>query len=220
MLDQIKTIGKSIKDFWIKLSSKSRKLIIAGFIGIVIVAIIITLLLNNKDYVILFSNIDEEETVEVLQQLQENKIDYKYENDGTILIPKMQENTLRMQLAQSGHPRTGTNYDVFTQNIDFMTTDYEKRKYEIYQLQERLQDSIKTISGVEEAIVTINIPEEKSFAWETDKAESSASVKVNLLDGKALTTSQTNGIMQLVVKSIEGLTEENVAIVDTDGNSL
>jgi len=220
MAEQIKNIGKSIKDFWIKLSSKGRKLIIGGLSSVIIVSLIIALLLNNKDYVVLFSEIDEEETVEVMQQLQEKNVDYKYENDGTILIPKEQESTLRMQLAQSGHPRTGTNYDVFTQNIDFMTTDYEKRQYEIFQLQERLQDSIETIDGVEEAIVTISVPEEKNFAWETDKKESSASVKVNLVDGKTLSSSQTNGIMQLTIKSIEGLKEENVAIIDTDGNSL
>jgi len=220
MADQIKNVIKSVKEFWNKLSSKTKKLIIGGLIGLIIVALIITLFLNNRDYVVLFSNINEEETVEVMKQLQENNVDYKYENDGTILIPKEQESTLRMQLAQSGHPRTGTNYDVFTENIDFMTTDYEKRQYEIYQLQERLQDSIETIDGVEEAIVTINIPEEKDFAWETDKKESSASVKVNLVDGKSLSASQTIGIMQLIVKSVEGLKEENVAIIDTEGHSL
>lgn len=220
MADQIKNIVRSIKDFWDKLSSKSRKIIIGGFAGIVVASLIIALALNNKEYVVLFSDIDEEETAEVMQQLQENNVDYKYENDGTILIPQEQESTLRMQLAQSGHPRSGTNYDVFTENIDFMTTDYEKRQYEIFQLQERLQSSIQTIEGVEEAIVTISVPEEKNFAWETDTAEPSASVKVNLKGGKTLSASQTDGIMQLVVKSVEGLEEENVAIVDTEGNSL
>lgn len=220
MAEQFKNIWISIKEFWSKQSSKKKKLIIGGVIALIISALAITFILNRKDYVVLFSKIDEEETVEVMQKLQENNVDYIYENDGTILIPAKQENILRMQLAQSGHPRTGTNYDVFTQNIDFMTTDYEKRKYEVFQLQERLQDSIETIDGVKEAIVTINIPEQKSFAWETDRKESTASVKVNLDNGYSLSTSQTNGIMQLVVKSIEGLKENNVAIVDTEGNSL
>lgn len=220
MSEQLKNIWKSIYEFWEKLSKKKRKGIIFGLIVLIVGALIITLILNNKEYVVLFRSMDASETVEVMQQLQENKVDYKYQNDGTILIPKEQENLLRMQLAQAGHPRTGINYDVFTDNIDFMTTDYEKRKYEIFQLQERLQSSIKTISGVEEAIVTINLPKDKNFAWETDKKESSASVKINLKSGYSLSSSQTNGILQLLVKSIEGLKEENVAIVDTNGNSL
>lgn len=163
---------------------------------------------------------DQGETAEVMKQLQETNVEYKYENNGTILIPKEQESILRMQLAQAGYPRTGINYDVFTGNIDFMTTDYEKRQYEVFQLQERLQASIETIDGVEKAIVTINMPADKNFAWETDKKESSASVKINFKNGYTLSSSQTNGIMQLIVKSIPGLKEENVAIIDTEGNSL
>lgn len=220
MTEQFKNIWNSVIEFWGKLSSKKKKLIIGGLVALIVIALIITFILNKKEYVVLFNDINEEETVEVMQQLQESNVDYVYENNGTILIPKAQENSLRMQLAQSGHPRTGTNYDVFTNNIDFMTTDYEKRKYEVFQLQERLQDSIKTIAGIEEAIVTINIPEEKNFAWESDKKESSASVKINLANGYSLSASQTDGIMQLVIKSVEGLKKENVAIIDTQGNSL
>ncbi len=220
MAEQFRNIWKNTTEFWGKLSGKIKKLIIGGLIGLVAGALVITIVLNNKGYVVLFSDIDDQETAEVMKQLQENNVDYKYENDGTILIPEDKENSLRMQLAQSGHPRTGANYDVFTQNIDFMTTDYEKRKYEIFQLQERLQASIETIDGVKEAIVTVNIPENGNFAWETKKEESSASVKINLSTGHSLSQSQTNGIMQLIVKSVEGLKEENVAIIDTEGNSL
>ncbi len=220
MAEQFKNIWKSITEFWGKLSSRAKKLAIGAASAILIFAVILTIILNNKGYVALFSGIDEKETSEVMKVLQENNVDYKYESDGTILIPEDQESSLRMKLAQSGHPRTGTNYDVFTQNIDFMTTDYEKRQYEIFQLQERLQDSIKTINGVKEAIVTINVPDKKNFAWESGKDESSASVKINLTNGYSLSQTQINGIMQLVVKSVEGLKEENVAIIDTDGNNL
>ncbi len=220
MAEQFKNIWKNTTEFWGKLSSKKKKLMAGGLAGVVVVALILTFILNKKEYIVLFKDIDDKETVEVIQQLQDNDVDYKYESDGTILIPPEQESELRMKLAQSGHPRTGSNYDVFTQNIDFMTTDYEKRQYEIFQLQERLQGSIETIEGVKEAIVTINVPEEKNFAWESGKEESSASVKINLANGHSLSASQTNGIMQLVVNSVEGLKEDNVAIIDTDGNSL
>lgn len=220
MAEQFKSVWKNTTEFWGKLSAKRKKLIIGGVAGVLALALVITLILNKKDYVVLFSNIDEEETVEVMRQLQENNVDYKYEKSGNILIPKDSESMLRMQLAQAGHPRTGTNYDVFIKNIDFMTTDYEKRQYEIFQLQERLQDSIKTIDGINDAIVTINLPKTNNFAWESKVNAASASVKLNLARGYSLSASQAGGIMQLVVKSVEGLNEENVAIIDTEGNSL
>ena len=132
MAEQLKKIRNSVIEFWGKLSDKKRKIAIGGLIMLFVTALLITFLLNYKEYTVLFKNMDEAETVEVMQQLQKNNVEYKYQNDGTILIPKKQESFLRMQLAQAGYPRTGINYDVFTENIDFMTTDYEKRKYEIF----------------------------------------------------------------------------------------
>jgi flagellar M-ring protein FliF len=219
MKDQIKKVKNDIVDFWKKLNKKTKIIIAGGLAAVIIISSAAAFLMNRGEYVALFSDISEEETVEVMKQLQENSVEYKYE-DKTILIPAERENELRMQLAESGHPRTGSNYNLFTDSVDFMTTDYEKKTYKIFQLQDRLQDSIETIDGVNEALVTIYVPEEKSFAWETDKEESTASVKVNLAGGKSLTSSQVSGIIQLVSKSVQGLKEENIAIVDTNGNSL
>lgn len=220
MKEQIIKVVNDIKEFWGKLSKKTKTFVFSGVGAIIIFSLIVAFFLNKKEYVVLFKDISKEETVEVMQQLQENSVEYKYENDGTILIPKQQESILRMKLAETGHPRTGSGYGLFMDSIDFMTTDYEKRVYEVYQLQERLQDSIRTIDGVRDVIVTINLPEEKSFAWETDKQEASASVKLSLADGKALAQSQVNGIEQLISTSVKGLKQENIAILDTNGNSL
>lgn len=220
MKEQVIKVVNDIREFWGKLGKKTRILIFSGVGIILIFSLLVTFFLNKKEYVVLFRNISKEETVEVMQQLQENNVEYKYQNDGTILIPEKQESLLRMKLAETGHPRTGSGYSLFMDSIDFMTTDYEKRVYEVYQLQERIQDSIKTIDGVNDAIVTINLPEEKSFAWETDKEEASASVKLSLASGRSLTSSQISGIEQLVSTGVKGLKKENVAILDTDGNSL
>lgn len=127
MNEQITKLKNNISEFWGKLSKKTRSLLISGIIVLIIISLAVTFILNNKHYVVLFNSISEQEAVEVLQKLQESNVDYKYENGGKILIPQKQENILRMQLAESGHPRTGSNYDIFTDGIDFMTTDYEKK---------------------------------------------------------------------------------------------
>lgn len=219
MID-IKNIINNTKEYWNNMSGKYKKLIIGGSALLLIVALVFTLMLNKPSYVVLYSDINNTESAEILKELQASGIEYKYENTGDILIPKDQESLVRMQLAQLGYPKSGSNYDVFTQNIDFMTTDYEKKQYELFQLQERLQDSIKTIDGVQDAIVTISIPESKTFAWETNSEEASASVKLTMLRGTDLSKSQVSGVIQLITKSVLGLKEENVAIIDTDGNSL
>lgn len=221
MMDQIKKILKGIAGSWGNMTKRKKGIILGSLIGVVIASIILTLIMNrDKGYVLLYEDVSNEETVEILQQLQESSVDYKYENDGTILIPVEQETTLRMQLAQAGHPKTGVNYNIFTENIDFMTTDYEKRTYEIFQLQERLQSSIKTVESIEDVIITISMPEQDDFAWETNTVVPTASVKLTLKKGEELGQEQVDGIIQLVSKSIEGLDEENIAIIDSNGSSL
>ncbi len=220
MDEQLKNVGKNVIEFWKKLSKKIKIIIISATVAILLGAIILSLILNKTNYVVLFSKLEETEVTEVMAKLQEKNIEYKYEANGEILVPEKSESLLRMQLAQEGYPRSGLNYSVFSDNIDFMTTDYEKKTYMIFQLQERIQASIKTINGVKDAIVTITVPENNNFAWDSNKEDSSASVKINLLPGYKLTTSQVQGIQRLVQTSITGLKEENLAIIDTDGNDL
>ncbi len=139
------------------------------------------------------------------------------ETGGTILISQDEESSVKMTLSSEGYPRSALNYDIFKNNSGFMTTDFEKKKYLLFQLQNRLQDAIKTIRGVKNAIVTLSIPEEDSFVLKEDKIDPSASVVVDLSVGTELSEKQVKGIESLVAKSVPGLLEENVAVVGTDG---
>lgn len=220
MDEQLKNLGKNIIEFWKKLSKKIKILIISATSAVILGAIILTVVLNKTDYVVLFSQLEDTEVTEIMAKLQEKNVEYKYEANGQILVPEKSEALLRMQLAQEGYPRSGLNYSVFSDNIDFMTTDYEKKTYMVFQLQERIQASIKTINGIRDSIVTITMPNDNNFAWDSNKEDASASVKINLLPGYSLTNSQVQGIKLLVQKSVAGLKEENVVIIDTDGNNL
>ncbi len=220
MDEQLKNVGKNIIEFWKKLSKKVKITIVAASSALVLGAIVLAFILNKTDYVVLFSNLEETEVSEVMAKLQEKNIEYKYETNGQILVPEKSEALLRMQLAQEGYPRSGLNYDVFSDNIDFMTTDYEKKTYMLFLRQERIQASIKTINGVKDSIVTLNIPDSNNFAWDANREETTASVKINLLPGYTLSKAQIQGIKRLVQTSVTGLKEENLAIIDTEGNDL
>lgn len=219
-MGDLSKIINNLKEYWGNISAKGKKVIIFVGSGLLVLAIVLTIILNRKDYIVLYENVNSEESVEIITILQSEGIEYKYENNGTISIPEEKEDIIRMQLSQMGYPKSGTNYDVFTDNIDFMSTSYEKRQFELYQLQERMQDSIKTIDGIEDAIVTISLPDDTGFAVDKDKKEPTASIKLVLKQGSKLEQSQSDGILNLVSKSIAGLKEENIAIIDTDGNSL
>ena len=66
--------------------------------AVVIGAVVIALVLNQKDYVPLFTDISQEEVSEIVGRLQEEGVDYRYEGDGTILVEESQADSTRATL--------------------------------------------------------------------------------------------------------------------------
>lgn len=227
MNEKISKYIDPIKNFWNKLSKKSRMVIVGSLIGIVALAVVLSVLMNQTKYVVLYPGLDHDEAVEVMTELKDEGVSYK-EDGGTIYVPSEQENSLRMQLSNEGHPKTAPNYDYFTNNINAMTTDYEKKVIEKYQLNQRLEAVIKTLDPIDNAYVTISIPDNSGYVLDDNKENSTASVTLKISRGKSLSSKQVNGIKQLVSKSVPNLSTDNVSVIDsssgeelssTDGDS-
>lgn len=214
MNEQIKKYLDPIKNFWTNLTKKRKIIFISVFAGIILISVIAGILLNQQPYVVLYPGLDHSEAVEVMNELKDRDVSFK-EDNGTIYVPKDQENSLRMDLSNEGHPKTAPNYDFFTKNTDIMSTDYEKKTIEKYQLNQRLEAVIKTLDGVENSNVTISIPDQSGYAWDDNASAPSASVTVTLKSGKTLQPKQVNGIKQLVSKSVPNMKPDEVAVVDT-----
>jgi flagellar M-ring protein FliF len=213
MSEKLKNYIDPIKKFWGNLTKKKKIILLSVIAGIIAFSIIISALLNVEPYVVLYPGLDHSEAVEVMNELKDMGVSYK-EDNGTIMVPQDKENSLRMQLSNEGHPKTAPNYDFFTNNVGIMSTDYEKKTIERYQLNTRLESVIKTLEGVQNCYVTISIPDENTYAWDSDAAVVSASVTIQLEDNKTLSAKQINGVKQLVAKSVPNLKVENVALID------
>ena len=196
-----------------KLTAKTKKIILISLGGVVLLSIVLGLLLNRTTYTILYPDLDHDEAVQVMTEIKNQGIDCR-EDDGTVYVPSDQENVLRMQLANEGYPKSAPNYDFFTSNVGIMTTDYEKKVIQQYQLNQRLEDVIKTLDPIENAYVTISVPDQGDYAWDDDSAPSTASVAAKLKSGRTLDSMQFNGIKQLVSKSVPILSTDNVSVID------
>ena len=213
-----KTLGP-FKQFWANTSKGVKSMIIIGTIIAVIIALAFSIFLNVKDYVVIFDQLTAAETSEILAQLQQMGADVKVDGKGAVMVLKKEESRIRMALATAGYPKSGLSYYMIEQNSGMLTTDYERQQYVNIQLQERIAASIKTLDGVKDAIVTITVPGENVFYLQ-EKEPPSASVIIHMQSGNTLGESQVLGIQNLVVKSVLGLTRENVAISDSSGNDL
>ena len=210
---------RQLREFWKKQGKKRQRMILALLAAVVVLSVAAAALLNHTTYAVLYSGLSSDEAGEILAKLDEMSVKTQVKDGGTVLVPKGDEARLKMQLAAVGYPRSAQNYDLFTQNVDFMTTDYEKRQYLIFQLQNRLQTAIETLDGVKSAIVTISVPEDNSYVIEEDKSPATASVVLEL-SSAGLDKQQVSGIEYLVANSVPGLDSSNVAIIDANATLL
>ncbi|HMM07212.1 MAG TPA: flagellar basal-body MS-ring/collar protein FliF [Clostridiales bacterium] len=215
MREQLKHYINSIVSFWKKQSKKNKTIILSLLAGIIIVSFVVVLLLNAQKYTVLYPSMDHDEALEVMAKLDEREVDYK-EEDGTIMVPSDEEDSLRMDLANEGYPRSSPNYDFLLENMDLMTTEKEKELLEKYQLNQRMEDIIKTIDGIKEANVTINIPDDSGYVLSDDDSDvTTAGVSVTMSSSQELTGKQVSGIKHLLAKSVPNLTEDNISVLDT-----
>ncbi len=213
-----------LKQYIVGLDKKVK--IIAGVVAVLViaVAIIVAVILNHKEYVPLFSELSQEEANEIVGQLQEEGVDYRYEGDGNILVEESQADSTRASLVYDGYPSSGFTYDVFTENAGGMATDSEQQTYKLYELQNRIGATIGLFDGVSDAKVTIALGEEQRYvledADETDQNTPSASVVVTMQSGAQLSDKQAEAIQRLVARSVPDMQMENVSVFDQNGIEL
>lgn len=220
-MEKVKQTFQRIKDFIQGIDPKRRRLIIAVIALVIVVSVGSALLLNRKEYTVLFTGLNSEEATEIMGKLTEKGVEYKSQGDGTILVDAKVEEQIRAELVYEGYPKSGFTYDVFKNNISLMTTDFEKVKYELFELQDRIGATIRLFEGVKDAKVTIALGEERRYVLDANqKTDAKASVVVLMNDDKTLTPKQVNGIKHLVAKSIPDLKIDNVTVLDGEGKEL
>lgn len=214
MIELFKNIPSKLKEYWSK-QTKNRKIaIIVLFASIMLISFLSIYLLNRTEFSVLYSGLSDSEAGEIYRKLVENNYDVKVGKNGVLYVPKKYENRIRLELAAEGYPKSGLNYDIFENGIGFGTTEYEKQKYMQFQLQDRLQDTIRSIDLISDAIVTITIPDNSSAVIKDDKQPTTASVLIKTKNNATITNDQVEAIVQLVSKSVVGLKEENITIID------
>lgn len=218
---KIEDLRNKAKDFLGKLSAKNKKLILIVLGAIVLFSVGAAVVINNKPYETLFSGLNEQEASDIIGKLQDSGVEYKYENDGTILVPRDQEQKLKAQLVYEGYPKSGFTYDIFKENIDMTTTDSEKSSYKIFELQNRIGATIGLFDGVKDAKVTIAPGENQKYVLDKDGSyDAKASVVVIMKNGGSPSPEQVKGIQRLISKSIPNMKMEEVVVLDGNGNDV
>ena len=192
-------------------------IVAAGLSFVVISALVI--LMNQKDYRILYSNLSTDDAGKIIARLQEKKIAYKLSASGdAISVPSEKVSELRLDLASTGLPQGGVvGFEIFDEK-NFGVTDFVQQLNYQRALQGELSRTINNLDEVQASRVHIVIPKKSLFV--ENEAKPTASVFLKLRNGSRLGDAQIEGIAHLVAGSIEELTPESVMILDSRGQVL
>ncbi|HQU72485.1 MAG: flagellar M-ring protein FliF [Calditrichaeota bacterium] len=209
---------QQIQQQFLQFPLRQRMVIIGAFIGLVSAITALVLWANRPEYEMLYTNLDPGTASAVVEELATNSVKYRLENGGTtIYVPRENVADMRLKMAQNDLLKDGiTGYELFEKNTMGMTTFMQRLNLR-RALEGELVRTINQFPEVSQSRVHLVIPENRLF--EKDR-KGSASVVLHLKGGTSLSANQVSGIAALVANSAEGLTEDNVVIVDSRGNVL
>ncbi len=214
--EQTQKVVKSFTTFW-EAQDKKRKIAYIGIIVcIILAAVIITIALNKKDYIVLYEGLETTEASEMVALIEDMGYEARL-SGGSITVLKGTENDIIMQLAMQKYPKSGLSFTNSNVESDMFLTDKEFRLKCMLYTQDRLSTIIKSMESIDDAVVNLTDPEQKNTVIQSLRVEPTAAVTVYLNGIEKLSNKQIAGITNLVKTSWPGLKEENISIVDGYG---
>ncbi len=197
-----------------------RKLALMGAVAAIVGGFVALLLwINRPSYQVLYSGLSQKDAAQVVDKLKELKVPYRLEGQGTVIkVPQEKVYDSRLALAGAGLPRGGSiGFEVFNE-VKMGTTEFVQKINYQRALQGELARTIASFPEVDQVRVHIVMPRDSLFI-ENEK-QPSAAVVLRLAPGRTLSKRQIKGIVYLVASSVPDLKDNQVTVVDSNGNLL
>lgn len=218
-MDNIRRWLASFLNFWSSLKLWQRASI---FFAVFLVLGGLTALIfmtGRTSYEPLYAGLEVEDQAAIVDYLKENNIPYRLDPSASaILMPGGDVYETRLALAQMGLPKGGAKgFEIFDDSNMGMS-EFQQRIAYTRAIEGELARTISQMSQVENARVSVVIPEQRLFLEQ--QKPSTASVLLRLRPGTTIGPTQVKSIIHLVAHSVDGLETDAVTVVDTNGRIL
>ena len=220
MPEQIRNILNRILDWWNRFTTKQKTYIIAAGAGVILTIAILVTVLTRPQYTYLYSAQTAAEGAEIRDILDGEALDYRVSDDGLVFqINRKQQAAANFALGSNNIQAAAYTIDNVIEG-GFSTTEADKqKKYQVY-LQKQLEsDFMSKFTFVKSAHVNLYVPDNDGTLIKADE-ESSAWVLLELDGTTPVTQDMAAGMAHAVTVAIGNKTDENIVIMDTDGNTL
>lgn len=211
--------------FWQRFLDRAKELwgtplgkILTVTIGSVLITGLVVGLLSRKPPMETLGTFDPELAPKVVAKLGEKKIDFVQSGAGyTIEVRQTDLNAARLALAEAG-----LSDDITWTSVPWQTksawnaTEMDKRINYKQLVEEDLARAIRTMSKVQNAKVIISLPEKALYAKDTKPPK--ASVILQPRPRLELSGDEVRGIIMMVSSAVDGLTADNVVVLDAVRN--
>lgn len=183
------------------------------------IVVVLALWAKSPDYRVLYSNINDRDGGDIVAQLTQMNVPFRFEQQGTaILVPAESVHETRLKLAALGLPKGGSvGFELLDQEKFGISQFSEQINYQ-RALEGELARTIETLGPVLSARVHLAQPKPSLFVRE--QKSPSASVTLTLQPGRALDDGQVNAIVYMVSSSVAGLPPGSVTVLDQQGHLL
>jgi flagellar M-ring protein FliF len=201
-------------DFWEKQKPTQRVILIAVAVLVVVMVPVLITWATQPTYTVAYSGLDETDAGSIVDQLKTLGISYKLEGT-TILVPSDKLYDVRLQIANAGLPKgSSSGYELFDKSSLGMTEFTQRITYQ-RAIEGELERTIGSLDSVDAVRVHIVTPEKTLLA--SEQAATTASITIKQKPGNQLDAGQIRAITYMTANAVEGLSAENVVVVDTNG---
>ncbi len=193
--------------------------LLIGVAAAVAAAIWLVLWSQGQNYSVLYGQLSERESGQVMDALTAAGIEYKLSGSGAVSVPESKVQEARIRLASQGLPQSDAMGIEMIQKESAIGSSsmMESARYQSA-LETELARTIIKVQGVQSARVHLALPKPSAFVRDSRKA--TASVMVQLYPGRRLEPGQVAAIVHLVAASVPELAASDVTLVDQAGTLL
>ncbi|MFB3816379.1 MAG: flagellar basal-body MS-ring/collar protein FliF [Candidatus Methylomirabilales bacterium] len=219
MPETVQRIVEQLRTLWAGLSWAQRAVALGVVAAAALGVLGLTAFGHRVSLTTLYANLSPADAGQIVEQLKSAHVPYRLEDSGTrILVPAEHVHESRLKLAAAGLPQGGgVGFELFDRST-FGATDFVQKLNYQRALQGELARTIGQIREVQQARVHLVLPQPSVFADRERRA--TASVVLSLRGGARLGGEQVRAIVHLVSGSVEGLSADDVTIIDTAGRVL
>ncbi|GAA4344778.1 flagellar basal-body MS-ring/collar protein FliF [Angustibacter luteus] len=170
-------------------------------------------------YAPLFGSLAGEDASAIVDKLDADGVKYQLTDGGsTVLVPKDVVYAERVKLSGQGLPSSSEGGYSLLDKQGVTASQFQQQVTYQRALEGELAKTVQAIDGVSSSVVHLAIPAKDVFL--DSESKPTASVLVAMKPGSELSNQQVQSIVHLVASSIEGMSADDVTVVDGKGNLL